>query len=126
VPTTGKIDAFYKDSSLLLLHQRGARTGKAHITPPTYRKDGERFVVLASNVGEEKHPAWFCSVLAHASVILEVGDESFPATASIPGGRRTPGAINRTWPPCRDTRATRKNWPPYSRGRVHTNKQAAS
>lgn len=80
----GKIEEFYKDSSLLLLHNRGARTGKAYITPLTYRQDGDRYVVLASNVGADKNPAWFHNILAHPDVILEVGDETFPATASVP------------------------------------------
>jgi F420H(2)-dependent quinone reductase len=41
-----------------LLETRGARSGQRRRTPLLYRVDGDRVVVVASNVGSERHPAW--------------------------------------------------------------------
>lgn len=43
---------------LLLLHNTGWRTGKQYVTPLLYVEDGDRYVLIGSNGGAEKEPAW--------------------------------------------------------------------
>jgi deazaflavin-dependent oxidoreductase (nitroreductase family) len=70
-------------TSLLLLTTTGARSGTPHITPLAFTRDGEQYVVLASSGGSARHPDWFYNLVVHPTVTLEVGSETFQATASV-------------------------------------------
>ena len=66
---------------LLLLTTTGAKSGRQHTTPIMYVRDGERLIVIASNAGAPRHPAWYHNLRAHPDVTVEVGAETYPATA---------------------------------------------
>jgi deazaflavin-dependent oxidoreductase (nitroreductase family) len=67
---------------LVLLTTTGARTGRAHVTPIMFHPDGDRLLVIASNMGSARHPDWYRNLVAHPRVTVEVGDERYPAVAS--------------------------------------------
>ncbi|MGH2614046.1 MAG: nitroreductase/quinone reductase family protein [Thermomicrobiales bacterium] len=71
------------DTPLLLLTTTGARSGRAHTTPLTYCRDGSRFVVIAAKQGSPTHPDWYHNMVANPRVTVEVGGETFRATAHI-------------------------------------------
>lgn len=58
---------------LVLLHSTGARSGAPRVTPLVYFTDGDRVVLMASNYGGERAPAWYHNVRAHPEVVLEAG-----------------------------------------------------
>ena len=66
---------------LLLLTTTGAKSGRPHTTPIMYVPDGDRLIVIASNAGAPRHPAWYHNLRAHPEVTVEVGAETYPATA---------------------------------------------
>ena len=70
----------------LLLVTRGRRSGKLRRTALVYAEDpadrGTRYVVTATNGGSDRHPAWFLNLTADPHVMVQIGTESFPATAS--------------------------------------------
>lgn len=68
---------------LLLLTTRGARSGRAHTTPMMYVRDGDRLLVIASNAGAPTAPDWYHNLVAHPDVTVEVGAETYPATAVV-------------------------------------------
>ena len=70
-------------SQLLLLHTTGAKSGQPRLTPLVYLADGNRLVVIASNGGASKHPAWYHNLVANPKVGVEVGTEQFYATATV-------------------------------------------
>lgn len=70
-------------STLLLLHTTGAKSGEPRLTPLAYLKDGDRLVVIASNGGASKHPAWYHNLVANPKVGVEVGTDQFYATATV-------------------------------------------
>ena len=76
----------FKGRPLLLLTTTGARSGKRRTTPMMYVPDGERLLVIASNAGAPSHPAWYYNLVAHPQVIVEVGRETFDATAIVTEG----------------------------------------
>ena len=43
----------------------GARTGRPRTTPVLGIPDGEGLVIIASNFGEPRHPAWYFNLRAH-------------------------------------------------------------
>jgi F420H(2)-dependent quinone reductase len=53
---------------VLLLRARGARSGRPREVPLLYMADGERIVLVASNAGNPRHPAWYHNVSAHPEV----------------------------------------------------------
>jgi deazaflavin-dependent oxidoreductase (nitroreductase family) len=55
---------------IVFLHTRGARTGQPRVTPLTYFTDGEDVILIASNYGLPRHPAWYYNVKGNAEVTL--------------------------------------------------------
>ena len=51
-----------------LLETVGARTGRRRRTPLLYRVDDDRIVLVASNIGSERHPAWLHNARAGGDV----------------------------------------------------------
>jgi deazaflavin-dependent oxidoreductase (nitroreductase family) len=77
----GEIQGMHRDR-LVLLTTTGARTGQRHTTPVMFHRDGDRLLVIASNVGAPKHPAWYHNLVADPRVTVEVGDETYEAVAT--------------------------------------------
>jgi deazaflavin-dependent oxidoreductase (nitroreductase family) len=68
---------------LLLLTTTGARSGEPRTTPLAYLRRGNRYLVIASNAGAARHPAWFRNLERDRRVTVEVGRETFVGTATI-------------------------------------------
>ena len=66
---------------LLLLTHTGVKTGQPHTAPMMYIPDPDRLLVIASNLGAPNHPDWYRNLVAHPAVTVEVGAETFEATA---------------------------------------------
>ena len=81
-----KVGGPFEGRRLLLLTTTGARSGKPRTTPMMYIPDGERLLVIASNAGAPAHPDWYRNLLAHPQVTVEVGTETFEATAAVAEG----------------------------------------
>jgi len=71
---------------LTLLTTTGARSGQRRATPLTYLPDGDRYVVAAANAGAPASPAWYYNLVANPGVTVEVGPETFDATATVAAG----------------------------------------
>jgi deazaflavin-dependent oxidoreductase (nitroreductase family) len=65
----------------LLLTARGRTTGKLRRTGLIYGRDGDRFVVVASNGGAKEHPSWYRNLVEDPEVRLQVGREHIRARA---------------------------------------------
>lgn len=66
---------------LLLLATKGAKGGRAQLVPLAYHRDGERYVVAASNSGGLTNPDWYHNLVKHKRATVEVGDDHFEVTA---------------------------------------------
>jgi deazaflavin-dependent oxidoreductase (nitroreductase family) len=65
----------------LLLTTRGRKSGKLRRTALVYARDGNRYILAASNAGADHHPAWYLNLAANPNVTIQIGPETFPATA---------------------------------------------
>ncbi len=54
----------------LLLETVGARSGQRRETPLVYIPDGERIILIASNGGQPKNPAWYYNMRANPQVTI--------------------------------------------------------
>jgi len=69
--TGGKLGSQLGSQSVLLLHTMGRKTGKAYTTALSYYRDGERYLIVASNWGNEAHPAWFRNLMDSPQTDIE-------------------------------------------------------
>jgi deazaflavin-dependent oxidoreductase (nitroreductase family) len=66
---------------VLLLDTVGRRTGAPRTNALTYLPWGDAFVVVASVLGEPKHPAWYLNLVANPEVGVQVGARRIRARA---------------------------------------------
>ncbi|MDX1887294.1 nitroreductase family deazaflavin-dependent oxidoreductase [Mycolicibacterium sp. 120270] len=71
----------------LLLHTVGAKTGKPRTTSLTYARDGDDYLVVASNGGAPRSPGWYHNLKANPNAEINVGPRRFAVTATpvLPG-----------------------------------------
>lgn len=67
---------------ILLLTTTGRKSGKTRTTPLGALPDGDNYVIIASNGGMDKHPAWYFNLQANPRVTIQVRDQVMKATAS--------------------------------------------
>jgi deazaflavin-dependent oxidoreductase (nitroreductase family) len=58
---------------ILLLISTGAKSGLPRSTPLLYLQDGERIIVIASNGGQPRHPAWYYNLRANPKATIFLG-----------------------------------------------------
>ena len=92
---------------MLLLSTRGRKTGLVRTMPLAYLPDPEdegTLVVVASNGGSERPPAWWLNLQASGFATVQVGRESYWVRGEIaPADRRTAlwADLRRAIPPYR-------------------------
>jgi deazaflavin-dependent nitroreductase family protein len=74
----------------LLLSTRGRRSGTWRRTALIYGRDGENYLVVASNGGAASHPLWYLNLSEHPEVRLQVGADRFDARARTATGEDRP------------------------------------
>src|SRR5437868_5771316 len=84
--TGGVVGGELAHMHLLLLTTTAVPHGRRRTTPLAYQRHGERYVVVASNGGATTDPKWFRNLERDPNVTVEVGTESYPATARILDG----------------------------------------
>ncbi len=95
-----EIPGMHRDR-LLLLTTRGRKTGRRYTAPMMFHREGERVLVIASNAGATRHPGWYRNLLENPAVTVEIGDETYEATAEPLGGadrEKTWATIKRLYP----------------------------
>jgi deazaflavin-dependent oxidoreductase (nitroreductase family) len=71
--------------SILILTTTGARSGGPRSVVLGYGRHGDRLVVLASDNGAAKAPAWYLNLLAHPTATIELGPDRFEVRATTAG-----------------------------------------
>jgi len=89
--------------NVLVLHTTGRKSGKHRETPLTFTRDGDAWVVIASDGGAAKHPDWYMNLSVTPNAEVEVG------------GRRTPVVAETVEGPYRDRlwRRAARSFPGY-------------
>jgi deazaflavin-dependent oxidoreductase (nitroreductase family) len=82
----GKVGGMWEGRPLLLLTTTGAKSGQRRTNPTMYLRDGDRLLVFASKSGAPTNPDWYYNLLAHPEVTVEVGSETYAATATVLSG----------------------------------------
>jgi deazaflavin-dependent oxidoreductase (nitroreductase family) len=67
----------------MVLTTVGARSGESRRVALVYLPDGDGAMVVASNFGRERHPAWSTNLLANAEVEVAAGGERWSGRARL-------------------------------------------
>jgi deazaflavin-dependent oxidoreductase (nitroreductase family) len=81
----GKVGGNFEGAPLLLLHTRGARSGKERVNPMMYQDLGRSVAVFASKAGADTNPDWYHNLVANPEVSAEIGTETREFVARVAG-----------------------------------------
>ena len=68
----GRIGGRLPGQRFLLITTTGRRTGRPRTQPLLYVRDGGRFVVVGSNAGDDRPPAWWLNLQARPDAEVQV------------------------------------------------------
>jgi deazaflavin-dependent oxidoreductase (nitroreductase family) len=84
--TRGRLFGRLDRAPVLLLTTTGRKSGAQRTAPVVYLADGERIVVIGSNAGNSRTPAWALNLKAHPEAEVEVGADRRRVTARVAEG----------------------------------------
>jgi len=82
----GRIGGALMGLPVLLLTTTGRKTGAPRTSALTYLPHGDAFVVIASVLGEPRHPAWWLNLVACPEASVQVGRERIAVRARAADG----------------------------------------
>lgn len=111
-------DAIYKKSGgrfghknlgvpCLLLHSTGRRSGEPRSNSLVYARDGNDYLIVASNGGADNNPAWLHNVKAQPDVEVQVARDRMKGRARIVG--KSDPDYERLWKIVNDGNSDRYN-----------------
>jgi len=71
---------------ILLLTTTGRKSGRSWTVPLLYQTDGDGWVIIASNGGSARHPAWWLNLRSQPDAAVEIGRRTYPVTAAEAAG----------------------------------------
>ena len=83
--TGGAIGGRMAGLPVLLLTTTGRKTGKQRSTPLGYFEQDGAFVIIASNGGAERNPAWFYNLTSNPQVTIQIRNRQMAAHAEQAG-----------------------------------------
>ncbi|MCL4395014.1 MAG: nitroreductase family deazaflavin-dependent oxidoreductase [Chloroflexi bacterium] len=86
----GRLGSRMGGQSVLLLRTVGRKSGKERVTPLSYYRDEDDYLVVASNWGKEMEPAWFLNLLRQPKVSIQVKDRVLQVEAHPAGDGEYP------------------------------------
>jgi deazaflavin-dependent oxidoreductase (nitroreductase family) len=98
---------------VLILTTTGRRTGRQRSTPLIYGRDGDAYLVVASQGGAPAHPAWYRNLQENPDVTVQVRGDRFAACARTATGEDK----TRLW------KTMTTVWPAYDEYQAKTDRQ---
>lgn len=76
----------FEGMPMILVTMKGAKSGRALTSPLVHSMDGDAAVIIASKGGAPDNPNWYHNLVANPDVTVEIGTETFEATAVLAEG----------------------------------------
>ena len=108
--TDGEVGYIWNGVPTLLLTTTGRRTGEPTTTPLIFGRDGDGYVIVASQGGKPEHPGWYRNLVKEPEVELQVKGDRFRGRAQTAEGDER----ERLW------RAMAEIWPQYDEYQTRT------
>jgi deazaflavin-dependent oxidoreductase (nitroreductase family) len=84
--TRGRVGGRVGRAPVLLLTTTGRRSGQERTAPVLFMKDADRLVVIGSNAGNDRAPAWALNLVANPDAEVEVRAERRKVRARVTEG----------------------------------------
>ena len=84
--TGGAVGHDWNNTSILILHTKGRRSGELRKFPLIYGRSGNDYIVVASKGGHPSHPGWYLNLQANPDVTVQVHDQIVPVRARTATG----------------------------------------
>lgn len=101
--TGGEVGYMWNGVPTLLLTTKGRKSGVPRTSALIFGRDGDDFLIIASQGGAPTHPNWYHNVLADPECEIQVKDEQIPVRARTATAEEKP----RLWKIMTDA------WPNY-------------
>jgi len=82
----GRVGGKVGRAPVLLLTTTGRKSGEPRTAPVVYLADGDNVVLINTNAGNAKIPAWSLNLKAKPEAEVEVGRRRYPVRARIAAG----------------------------------------
>ncbi|HET8863923.1 MAG TPA: nitroreductase family deazaflavin-dependent oxidoreductase [Solirubrobacterales bacterium] len=82
----GRIGGHISKAPVLLLTTTGRKSGQQRTAPVVYLEDGKNLVVIGSNAGHNRTPAWSLNLKANPAAEVEVGRKKRQVQARVAEG----------------------------------------
>jgi len=84
--TGGRVGGKLGKAPILLLTTTGRKSGQPRTAPVLYLADEDRFVVINTNAGNDKTPAWSLNLRANPEAKVEIGRKRIPVRSRLAEG----------------------------------------
>jgi F420H(2)-dependent quinone reductase len=84
--TRGRFGARIGQAPVLLLTTTGRKSGQKRTAPRVYLPEGGRMIVIGSNAGNHRAPAWALNLKANPDAEVEIGRRRVPVRARVTEG----------------------------------------
>ena len=84
--TGGRVGGKLGKAPILLLTTTGRKSGQPRTAPVLYLADEDRFVVINTNAGNDKTPAWSLNLRANPEAEVEIGRKRIPVRSRLAEG----------------------------------------
>lgn len=92
--SNGRIGGRFGKAEILLLTTKGRKSGQARTIPLQYFRNGDDFVLVPSNAGDDHHPGWWLNLQANPNGVLQIGGDK----TKVEARKATPEEKARIWP----------------------------
>lgn len=79
--SSGRIGSMIRGLPILLLTTKGKKTGQLRTKALMYLPYNDTFVVVASNLGKDNHPAWWYNLQVEPKASVQIKSEHFSVNA---------------------------------------------
>ena len=86
--SNGRVGGHLAGLEVLLLTTTGRRSGMRRTIPLGHIREGEAYVVIASNGGQDQHPAWYLNLRGDPHAQIRLGARTFDVVAEPARGEQ--------------------------------------
>lgn len=99
--TDGEVGYLWNGAPTLLLTTTGRRSGEPRTTALIFARDGDDYLVVASQGGAPAHPLWYANLTASPEVEIQVRADRIPVLARTASAEERPRLwkiLTEVWP----------------------------